>query len=218
MKKILILLFFFLVTITNAETDWKLVKDKDNVLIYSHQKPNYKLKHFKAQISIKKDMDTILNALQDTEVCPEWVFNCISNKMVDMQDFRKRIYHTIVHTPLWFKNRDFYIQSSVVYDPEEKEFTISFISKPKHAKETKGRVRIKEVEMFWRLKYLADEVTLVTYQLYIDPRLPIKAINNKMIRKSIFQTLLGLTKVVDKTIYAETKYSKSDRAMLTKDY
>lgn len=218
MKNKLIFLLLCFTAVCDAATDWKLIKDKDKITIYSLQKPHYKLHHYKAQTSINKNADTILAALQDTETCSQWVYNCISNDMVDMSDVRKRIYHTIVHTPLWFKDRDFYLQSSVVYNPEEKEFIISFVSKPEYSKETIDKVRIKQVEMIWRLKYLADEMTLVTYQVYIDPKLPIKSINHMMIKKSIFQTLLGLTKVVDKPIYAETKYSKSDLEMLTKDY
>jgi hypothetical protein len=217
MKKFLILLLICMVGIVNAATDWQLIKNKHNIFIYALQKPHYKLHHYKAQTSIKKDADTILAALQDTETCSQWVYNCISNEMVDMTDVRKRIYHTVIHTPLWFKDRDFYLQSSVVYDPEEKEFLIRFVSKPEHTKETNERVRITQVEMIWRLKYLADDLTLVTYQVYIDPKLPIKTINHLMIKKSVFQTLLGLTKVVDKPIYAETKYSNSDREMLTED-
>ncbi len=200
-----------------AAPGWELVKDKNEIYIYSMQKPNHKLKHYKAETRIQKDADTILAALQDTEACDEWVYNCISNHMVDMTDVSNRIYHTIIHSPLWFKDRDFYLQSHVVYEPKEKLFTISLVSKPQHTKETKDTVRITQIEMIWSLKYVSDTMTSVTYQVYIEPKLPIKTINHAMIQKSVFQTMLGLTKIVDKPIYATTKYSKSELEMLTED-
>jgi pyruvate formate-lyase activating enzyme-like uncharacterized protein len=217
MKKILILLLIWLFGVVNAENNWQLVKEKNNIYIYSLQKAHYKLHHYKAQTSINKDADTILAALQDTEACSQWVYNCISNDMVDMTDVRKRIYRTVIHSPLWFKDRDFYLQSSVIYDQDEKEFTINFVSKPDYAKESNDMVRIKQVEMTWRLKYLANDKTLVTYQVYINPKLPIKTINHMMIKKSVFQTLLGLKKVVENPIYSEIKYSKFDLEMLSED-
>lgn len=217
MKKICLLCLVCFVVVLHAETAWKLVKNKDGIQIYSQQKPSYKLKHYKAQTRINKDTDTLLAALQDTEACSEWVYKCISNNMVAMTDVRKRIYHTTIHSPLWFKDRDFYLQSHVVYDPAEQLFTIILKSKPEYAKATKDQVRITQVEMIWRLKYLADDITSVTYEVYIDPKLPIKTINHAMIRKSVWQTMRGLIKLVEKPIYATTKYSKSELEMLTED-
>lgn len=218
MKSISILLLANLIVGVNSASAWELEKQKDDIAVYSLQKPNYKLKHYKAETRIHKDADTILAALQDTEACAEWVYNCISNSMVDMADVRKRVYHTVIHSPLWFKDRDFYLQSQVVYEAKEKLFTISLESKSDYAKVSEDRVRITEVEMTWQLTYVSDDVTAVTYQVYIDPKLPIKAINHTMIQKSVFKTMQGLIEVVDKPIYAETKYSESELEMLTENY
>ncbi len=217
MKNICLLLLLGFVVGVNAQADWELEKDKAEVDIYSLQKPDYKLKHYKAETQINKDADTILAALQDTAACAQWVHNCVSNSMVDMSDVRRRIYHTIIHSPLWFKDRDFYLQSFVVYDPAERLFTISFVSKPQHSQVNNDQVRITDVEMTWTLQYVADDVTAVSYQVYIDPKLPIKAINHAMIKKSILQTMLGLTQLVENPIYASTKYSESELEMLTED-
>ena len=100
------------------------------------------------------------------------------------------------------------------YDPQEKLFVISLLSKPEYGKETKDNVRIQQVEMTWSLKYLAEEKTLVTYQIYIDPKLPIKAINHKMIQDSIFETLVGLRNIVKKPIYTNKKHTKAELKLL----
>lgn len=218
MKIISMLLLLCSVVLLHAASDWKLVKDKSDVQIYSQQKPGYKLKQFKAETQIKTDADTILAVLQDTQACAEWVYNCISNDMVAMSNVSKRIYHTTIHSPLWFKDRDFYLQSQVVYDPVDKMFTITLDSKPAYAKAVKGKVRVIQVAMVWRLQYIAADETAVSYQVYIDPKLPIKAINHAMIQKSVFQTMLGLTKQVKNPIYATTKYSESELEMLTEDH
>lgn len=214
MKFLLILIWVSCLVVTNAAAAWELEKTKDGIQVYSQAKPGYKLKQYKAHTQINKDADTILAALQDTEACQQWVHNCVSNRMVDMSDVKRRIYHTIIHSPLWFKDRDFYLQSHVVYDPQEQLFTISLLSKPEHAPPSKNEVRIIDVEMLWRLRSLADDSTLVTYQVYIDPKLPIKTINHAMIKRSIFETMRGLIQLVEKPIYATTKYSDSELDML----
>ncbi len=103
----------------------------------------------------------------------------------------------------------------MIYDPVLKLFTIHFTSQPEHAEINKDHVRISDIEMTWQLQNLADNLTLVTYQVYIDPKLPIKAINHKMIQKSIFQTMLGLIRLVEKPIYGSYKYSDSELEMLS---
>ena len=215
MKKIAFLLLIGSAIIGHADSDWQLEKNKDEIVIYSAPKAGQKLKQYKAEFQINKDADTILAALQDTAACSEWVYNCVTNDMVGMSDVSTRLYHTVIHSPLWFKDRDFYLQSQVVYDSTEKLFTISFVAKPEHAETSKDQVRISDVEMTWQLKYLAKDQTLVIYQVYIDPKLPIKAINHAMIEKSIFQTMLGLRMLVEKPIYATKKYSKAELDMLT---
>ena len=46
--------------------------------------------------------------------------NYWGGEMVEKIDERHRIYHTEIAAPLWFKNRDFYIQSYVKYIPNLK--------------------------------------------------------------------------------------------------
>jgi|GEM_PF-3372955 len=215
MSKLLILLLLGFSLVANASQDWELIKDKESVQVYSTQQPGYELEHFKGQTQLPQKADTILAALQDTKACPEWVYNCISNAMVDMVDVRTRIYHTTIDAPLWFKDRDFYLQSHIVYEPTIQSFIIRFESKPDYQPENNNRRRITDVEMMWILEEISDKKTSVTYQVYIDPKLPFKSINHAMIKKSVFETLQGLSKIVQKSKYAKIKYSKADREMLT---
>lgn len=209
------LLLLSLFGISQAATDWTLIKDKDDIRVYSQQKPDYSLKHFKAETHINYRADTVLAALQDTQACTQWVHNCVSNEMVEMIDVRNRLYHTIIKAPLWLKDRDFYQQSHVVYSPSDQLFTISFQSRPDYAPENDQSVRIHDVEMRWKLKTVGKNQTLVTYEVYIDPKLPFKSINHAMIKKSVFKSLQGLTLIVKDPKYGETRYSKAELEMLT---
>jgi hypothetical protein len=215
-----ILIFILLIThfcLNCSAEKWNLIKDKNEIYMFELSKPNYQLNQYKIETIIKKDMATVLAALQDTSNCQQWVYNCISNKMVKMIDVRKRIYHTIVHSPLWFKDRDFFIESHVIYEPNEKKLIIDFDSKPEYAEESIDKVRITDVDIKWVLKYLSADMTLVTYQIYIDPKLPIKAINQKMIQKSVYETIIGLTKIVENPVYAQIKYSEYELEKLSDD-
>lgn len=182
--------------------------------MYSRQEPGQELKRFKAESRIDYPADTILAALQDTQVCPKWVHRCVSNQMVEMIDVKTRIYHTTIKAPLWFKDRDFYQQSHVVYLPTEQQFTISFESRPDYAPKSKQAVRISDVDMLWTLKTVDQKQTRVTYEVYIDPKLPFKSINHAVIKKSVFKTLQGLAAIVRNPKYGETKYSEAELQIL----
>ena len=211
----MLLLIISFIGLSQAATGWRLVKDKDDIRVYSQQKPDYSLKHFKAETHINYRPDTVLAALQDTQACTQWVHNCISNQMVEMIDVRTRIYHTTIKAPLWLKDRDFYQQSHVVYSPGEQLFTISFQSRPDYAPVNDKTVRIHDIEMKWTLKALDIDKTEVTYEVYIDPKLPFKSINHAMIKKSVFKTLQGLAEIVQKPKYGETTYSEAELELLT---
>ncbi|KAA3637989.1 MAG: hypothetical protein DWP95_13565 [Proteobacteria bacterium] len=209
------LLLLCLVGLSAAAADWVLIKDKNDIRVYSQQKADFPLKHFKGETRINRSADNLLSALQDTKTCPEWVHNCLSNQMVDMINIRTRIYHTVIDSPLWLKSRDFYLQSRIVYDPKERTFTIKFESKPNYGKEMDGMTRITDVEMMWRLQAVSKDATAVSYHVYIDPKLPFKSINHALIKKSVFKTLQGLKELVKDPKYGETKYSKAELEMLT---
>lgn len=210
-------LLLCLVGLSATAKDWVLIKDKDDVRVYSQQKADFPLKHFKGETRINRSADNLLTALQDTKACPEWVHNCLSNQMVKMIDIRTRIYHTVIDSPLWLKSRDFYLQSHVVYDPKERSFTIKFESKPEYANEMADAIRVSDVDMMWRLQAVSKDVTAVSYLVYIDPKLPFKSINHSLIKKSVFKTLQGLKELVKKPQYAETVYSEAELDMLTED-
>ncbi len=198
MIRILSFLLLWTTLGANAESPWQLIKEKGGTQIYATQKLNYKLKHHKAITRINKNLDTVLAALQDTDACADWVYQCISNRMVSMMDVSQRVYHTTIDTPLWFKNRDFYLESDVVYDSANKQFIISLTSRPDYAAIDKDAVRVAEVAMVWELKSIEEDLTEVIYEVYIDPKLPIKSINHQMIRRSTFRTIQGLKKLVKK--------------------
>lgn len=214
LKQLAVLLMCF-VDVADTTTDWSLVQDKQGVRIYSQQNPNQDLKRFKGQTRIDYPADTILAALQDTQACPEWVHRCVSNRLVDMLDIRTRVYHTTINAPLWFKDRDFYQQAHVVYEPAKQQFTITFESRPDYTPESDHAVRIHDIEMKWTLKTLGNNQTLVTYEIYIDPKLPFKSINHAMIKKSVFKTMQGLKSIVNNPKYGETRYSDAELEMLT---
>ncbi len=209
------LLLICLIGVADAITDWSLIEKKSGVQVFSHEEPGLELKRFKAKTRIEYPADTILAALQDTKACPEWVHNCVSNKMVEMIDVKTRIYHTTINAPLWFKHRDFYQQAHVVYEPKERVFTISFQSRPDYAPQSDQAVRIHDVEMTWTLKAVTKNKTEVTYEVYIDPKLPFKSINHAMIKRSMFKTLQGLADIVDNPKYSETTYTEAELEMLT---
>ncbi|MFV0543547.1 MAG: START domain-containing protein [Marinicella pacifica] len=215
-KHVSLLLICF-IAVADAITVWSLIEDKAGVQVFSREESGQDLKRFKAQTRIDDPADTILAALQDTKACPEWVHNCVSNKMVEMIDVKTRIYHTTVNAPLWFKHRDFYQQAHVVYEPKERVFTISFQSRPDYAPESNQAVRIHDVEMTWTLKAVGQRETEVTYEVYIDPRLPFKSINHAMIKRSMYKTLQGLAEIVQSPKYKGTTYTEAELEMLSED-
>jgi len=174
------------------ESQWQLKKNKDNIKVYQKQLDGFKLKHHKAITVIDVKPQVVLAVLQDSDACPQWVHDCKVNQMVEMIDLTHRIFYTNIAAPLFLKDRDMYLKSDIDFSFDENKYVIKLNSLPTYGETHKNRVRVIDVQMVWTIKTLSQDQTEVTYQVYIDPKTPIKTFVNRAILDSVLKTMQGL--------------------------
>ena len=84
MNKLKVLIFpiiLFFVIDTNAQYDWKLVKDKADIKVYTRKVEGHKLKEVKAIVIIYANIKDIVNVVSDFNTHNDWVDNCFDNKL-----------------------------------------------------------------------------------------------------------------------------------------
>jgi len=213
----MIILLFVSVNGFAGDSNWQLKKNAKDIQVYQKKQDGFKLKHHKAVTLIPGTAGVILAVLQDAEACPEWVFKCKSSQMLGATNMRTRIHYTNINAPLLFKDRDMYLRSNSAYYSQTKTVVIELDAVPDYDGEHKNRVRIRQVNMIWTLKAVDNKLTEVTYEVYLDPLIPVNALVNKFIFNSVFHTMHGLTKMVKQQKYHQQAYTQSELEFIRVD-
>lgn len=197
----IVLLSHFSTTLWADSPEWKLVKNKDSIKVFQMQKEGFRLKHHKATTTINTNQSSLLAVFRDAQSCPDWIYNCVSNKLIKQINDQERIYYTIIDSPLMFKDRDMYLHSLLSYKPTSQHIVINLKPQAKDIVEYKDRVRIKNISMIWTLIPIHENETKVIYEIYLDPLIPFKKIVNKIVLDSVFYTLKNLSAIVKNDKY-----------------
>ena len=197
----IVLLCLFSSAIFADNPDWKLVKNQDGVQVFHMKKEGFKLKHHKATTTINTNVSSLLAVFRDTQACPSWVYNCISNQLIGKINDSELIFYTIIDSPLFFKNRDMYLRSHFTYHTNNQNIVILLKPHTAGVSPNKENVRITEISMIWTLVPITENETRITYEIYLDPVMPLKKIVNKFILDSVFHTLKNLSLIVKQPRY-----------------
>lgn len=197
MKAITYLLagFFSLqLSIGTANTgNWVLKREANNIKVY--QKPSGSGYAFtRGTMSISSTAEDLITFMKDRTNCQKWVYACLTGNLVTEYDANNRLDYTVIDSPLWFSDRDFYIHSTTHYNPQSKLTTIKLLGKENYKESHKGKVRIRDLYGLWRLQAMDDNTLSVLYQLHGNPQLLPSVLLDAYMVESIHQTLNNLQK------------------------
>lgn len=170
-------------------TPWELQRDKDNLKIY--QKPSgsgYAIT--RGLVTIETNMHKLLSFMRDRSTCSRWVYACKSGALIKLEDPNNRLDYTVIDSPLWFSDRDFYVQSQTSFDQPSNTITIKLSGREHHAL-IPQRVRIKDLYGYWQLKQKENNV-FVYYQIHGNPQLLPSPLLDAYMVESVYQTLKNL--------------------------
>jgi hypothetical protein len=204
-KVILLLLALNLALPLQALEKWQLIKEQDDVQVYSTKVQGSRIKSAKGEIIIAASLDDILAVLENITLLPRWLYKCRSAKTIKQVDIVERYDYIYTDMPWPSWDRDVIVRSIFQQNPKTKVVTVSFDTDPKMVALKPRVVRVKK--MTGRMLLIPQALkptdnkdskkTKIIYEVNTDPggRIP-KWLVNDMISDFPFYSLKNLRSLV----------------------
>ncbi len=207
---LLFCIFTFVSTI-NAQSNWELRKNNNDIQVYYRDAVGSNIKELKIKTTIDAPLSTIMALLYDVALYPKWVYSCSEATLQEQVSDAELYYHSVMDFPWPLWDRDFIAHGTIYQNPETGKITTHSVAEPSYTPEQKGIVRIKEMKIRWELTPQQDGSVLVEYYLKSDPggNIPAWAINLALDRGPV-QSIMGLKNMVTQDKYQLAKLSFID--------
>ncbi len=150
-------------------------------------------------------IDALVTLIRDNSACQRWLYSCRKSKLIKQLDGQKRLDYIVVDSPLLFADRDMYAHSELSYNRATKTALLKISGRENYDKGKKGKVRIKALQGYWKMKQLSDGQVAVDYQIYSNPQMsPSRILSNHLV-DSVSHTLRNLAKVSKESKYQSAR-------------
>jgi hypothetical protein len=189
---------FTLVGQVPCKSDWLLVKDKNDIMIYSRLCDGTDIKEIRANTSINASMAYIAGLLMDVETFTQWMPNVKSTKILKRISEKEIYYYIEVKVPWPFTNRDNIMHIKLLEDAETEVVSVVIESDADFIPPKEGLVRIPRARGEWKLTTNEDGSTDVFLEYLANPggKVPIWVVNF-FITDVPFKTLTKLKEVAE---------------------
>ncbi len=208
---ILVTIMFMLAGEVPCKSDWVLVKDINDIKIYSRLSEGTNIKEIKANASINASMATLAGLLMDVETFTQWMPNVRSTEVLKRISEKEIYYYVEVKVPWPFTNRDNIMHIKLLEDAETEVVSIIIESDADFIPPKEGLVRIPMARGRWEFTTNENGSTDVFLEYLADPggKVPIWIVNF-FITDVPFKTFTKLKEVAeavncDKTDVVNTK-------------
>jgi hypothetical protein len=187
----------------HAEEPWKLVKDKDDIKVYTRTVPDSVANEFKGIVEINAPIEVIREVFRDIPSFTQWYGFCKEIKLLKHDTENHRVIYFVLKTMGPVKDRDFVMDVNDTMDTKAGKFIITMNALKEVLVPVQDKyVRMTDVTGMYDMTRMDNEKTEVVYTVKADPAGHIPAfISNLMQKDQPFLSLQGLREMVKKDIY-----------------
>lgn len=206
--KSFVLLFLFLISGSQVfSQEWKLKSEEDGIKIFTRTTPNSKIQDVLCSVKIKTRISSLIALLKDVDGYPEWAYNCVESKLVELINDTTQIYYSHTAIPWPVSDRDFIFHSVMSQNPNTLVIKTHSVTMPFMLKEKEGIVRIKEGKTSWTLTPIAGGFVIAEYLISVDPGGLIPAwLVNSTITYGPLHTLQRIRTLLENGKYKDAAY------------
>jgi len=170
---------FFIFLSANAEDNWKLVTEKDQISVFSRYMPGSKIKALKVECELNARASELVALLLDVEAGTEWVYKTKSCKLLRTVSPAELFYYSEISLPWPLENRDFVAHLRVSQDKITKVVTVDGPVVAGMVKNKDGIVRVTSSKGLWVITPVNEGKIKLVYTLHVDPggAIPAWAVN-----------------------------------------
>lgn len=200
MKTFTLLAFtLFLQFPLQADSDWQLVREEDNIQVYSRTLSDTVIHSVKGVVEISASMDKLLGVFEDITKCPYWMYRCKSATTLEQINIVERVDYILMNLPWPTWDRDLIIYSLFQQNRATKAVEIKFHTVPNRIPVKPGIVRVEKMTAVMRFVPQKNGGIQFSYEISVDPRGKIpKWMVNAMAVDFPFYTLQKVRALVEK--------------------
>ena len=185
-----------------ADGHWHHEFTDEGIAVSMMTEEGRSLPAFRGVASVDANMFEVLGMLDDAKRASDWMANCMENRVVKQVNEFDRIIYNRTDAPWPVSDRDVVLFVGVTADLDKREVNIKFNSITNAGPAPiDGVVRMPRLKGYYKLQYIDDHHTRVTYQIDADSggSLPDWLIA-RATRRLPVDTIAGMRKQLKKTM------------------
>jgi len=187
-----------------AQENWVLARERDGIRVWTREIPDYPIRAFKAEMTVKSSLAGLVNLIMDTESASRWVYRTDRIQLLKRDD-EKASFVIRVETdfPWPLANRDVVLSGSVSQDEASGAVTIQSGSLPSSEyPENPDFVRMPDMAGTWIFRPIGSGWVEITMIGRADPggHIPSAAVN-LIIHETPYRTMQAMRRIVSDPRY-----------------
>lgn len=152
------------------QEEWKLVTDRDGIMVYMAHSDDSKIKTFRGEGEIQvDDFRAIANQLDNYPFIASWMHMISELEDMGMKTPYDREIHVTTRLPWPVSDRDAGISVEVYQDPETLVVLVPFVAREDIVAVSDSYVRMPELEGYLRFEPLEPGLVYMTFEVVLDP-------------------------------------------------
>ena len=177
--------------------DWKLVKQKNGIGVYTAPGGHDGLKLIKVTAEMTGSLQRVKQIFTDISIQKEWVYGTRKSYLVNKQDENSLLYYNETGLPWPANNRDIVIHMVMEEDPGLKSLVIRQEADTGTLPLNKGLVRVRHLSGKWIFTETGNNKLKAFYYLDVDPGGSLPAwVVNLFIAKGPYETFVKLQQLL----------------------
>lgn len=203
---LLTLLLSEMVFAASPEAEWELMRDKNEVQVYTRSVPDSAYKAFRGETVLDVELNRVMALMDDTEACVDWMHSCTSPRLIRKLSPLDRYTYMVNDLPWPATDRALLLRATISQQLPERIVTVALesvapesLSVPDQQRlpESNGAVLVEKAQGFFRFTPLENDQTHVEYQMHLElgGALPASMVNAQLV-DTPYHTLKNMRKQV----------------------
>ncbi|PJB12233.1 MAG: lipid-binding protein [Flavobacteriales bacterium CG_4_9_14_3_um_filter_40_17] len=195
-KNFIASLYFFLISLSGlSQSDWKLIKNSQDIQVYVRTNDSTKFKEYKATMVVKATLDKVLQTIMDADELKNWNYQTSKSYLVKKLSDTEQTIYMENDMPWPVQNRDVVTRMKVQH-PTSNIIIIKLLPDSESVPEKDKIIRVKNFSGYWYLEQSSKGI-IVIQQMQGDPGGSLPAfLFNLFLTNGPFSTFLGLNKAL----------------------
>lgn len=183
---------------------WKVKEFKNGITVYTRSVAGSDVEEFKGETTVKTNLGSLLNILDDFKNYPNWVYNCSYAERVKKVSVFEGYAYNLIEMSWPVSNRDVVIHYVIKQDEQTKVVLLTLNAVNGFVPD-KGNVRMTNLKGFYQFTPKPNGYVHIIYQAHSDPGGYVPAsVVNAFVCDAPYYTLLNLKKKVESPGFVKT--------------